>query len=551
MKRASLTVSVVCTISLIGLLFACKTTTIQPDDKITTRDVFEKIKSPDADRIASDAPNSFYVQLQAVPERMPKSKNECVDRGFWSWLRRLTGVQDAAEVTLTAEVSGPGIQNKLTLPLFILGMKESPKDSEQNCYSWVTDRELTPTALATKATKYDITLQVYHSKTKDFTAAEKLMELATELMQVTGGSTWLVSKFGEPAAKKLATDLDKSLREHWTISSKDTFATSLSVSVADTYDSLKMSAGKIKASGSGIQFGDDVPTMAIRLQYVDSLFAKKDIYARDPNAVLTTSLGKDAGKTDITIDRVLSGEGFYGVTQTNLEQISTLDQLNSHCGNLQRAFSANLSDRDALVARFSILSTKCKYYRVTPAARDERQCTCFKNAELRDLERLGPNYKLTEIARPEEDKARRDNEVGKIMETVLEALIRKKDAETISSVFTPDIKSHFLHVLPPVKLATTDPNQSWMAAGQGTLPLVCNLAQRVSRMGCYQATPTTSLTSICAVLLIGNESLGGAFTFGDNGKVEGITIAPISMIRKQFILPADWPGSSSKCPLVN
>lgn len=520
-----------------------------PAPAVKIADVFERGKSQTINKLVDGRPNEFYVALEVVPEWMPNSNEDCVDNGFWSWLRGFIGVQDAAEVTLTAELSGSGMQQKITVPLFVVGKTESPSAGKPKCYSNVTAKPITPIVLAKKSTNYDVLFQVYHSKSTDFNAAQNLVELTSDLLKIAGGSLWLTAKLGTPPVQEAAARLDRSLQRNWSRSSEDKFSTSmlafpLSASdISGFFDTIRLHSSRIEASAGGLRLGRQVPMVSVRLEYVDSLFANKGQYPKEPSAILTTVPGISSPE-NATIGNVLSGQGFKGVTRVNLTQMNTIDQLETHCNSLKEEFSANLSSLDALVARFSVINSYCPYYRNSLEARNS---SCFSAEDIQKLGQIGANYRFAELKR-ETPTTPRDAEIKKLLEPAVSA-IRSKDPNRIKKIFTSQKDSHFLNVLPGTKLPSSNQVQSWSESGERTSQVFCELAKMISRIGCFQA-PQTKLLNAGVVLLIGDAAVGSTFHFGEAGKLEGVTLGPFNSLRRIYGFPDEWPGTSQSCPLV-
>lgn len=405
------------------------------------KDVFTPTKSPAANYPKSRVPGSFYVRLIATPVWQPNTR-ECVDYGFWSWLRLSAAYADAAQVGLFAQVSGDGMTLP-EVPLFMLSMNENAKNSDDKCVSHVKSKPLTPYVLAQKTTQFTVIMRIRSQQSTDFKLTESLSDAATGLTSIYTGNSWILQKLASAPFASAAKRIDNEVTSHWGDTTSATFDGFIPVFVsdgqdwADHTDGYLLSGPTIEAKSSGLKISQtNIPTTKIALQYYDSIFAVNGVFPAEPSQILLSNIGID-GLSAQNVDAVVE----QNVGKTFLARANASDLLDA-CQRLRASFSQFLSDRDMLAQLRASLRAYSHFDAMSSF--DQQATNCFSIAEKSQLASFGDNYGIVENVRA--TMSVRDKAIAARMKPIV-AKITSNNEETIKEVFVPRNQENDLIVL--------------------------------------------------------------------------------------------------------
>ncbi len=496
------------------------------------KNAFKTTRTEMAEYAKDKGPQSFYVRLRSVAKWQLPSETTCVDKSFGAWIRKWFH-KDSASTALVAKIRAPGESQPHSIPLFETTVKENPGD----CQSRIVNRPITPFYLVDPGQGFDVNVSMKWSEDANVTGTSSIINVANEILGLTGGSGKLVSMVAADSVANAAAKIDQSIAEHWKQTSQNDYEGQVSpypkagLTWSNHKDGLSFGAAQIVAEWSGVGVAEDkIPAVDIVPEYLPSYFSVNNKYMNTAR-ILSKPIGIEEEHSLRNLLRV----GLGGINTVAARQITTTQAMRQFCSDLRQLLSGFLTQTDELVSRYAILSLETTYM-----VSAELQCEqCFSKNDKIKLSELNPEFVVPNISERETEEAR-DAEVQARMLPITRAL-RHQDREAFEKLIA-DPETFTVQVINSGDFPIREDTE-WGGTGEVAINQLMSLG---IRSGCYEAPSGQSLEAILMVALLPNfNSTGALARFSKEGKLKALFFSQPDLLAA-LTSTADWPASS--CP---
>ena len=452
-------------------------------------------------------PQSYYVRLRSTP--LLNAQDQCARRsGFFAFLQRTIGINEAGAITLVARVTLSGEELSLPYSLFEFAMNEA------DCNTDMVDRSITPYYIVTPNQSFDLDISILTSQAVNVSVVERLKAISDALSLLNDGIGTLLTFFESDTLN--AQDVDNALSQDWT--QRTSYRTSINTRPPDGTDWDAHNDAIIISAP--IDSAQDELTALIRIypEYRKSFFADEGLYMNSAG-IRVHRVGAENGHTLTTL---LSARAYGGVRLDHFWKIADPNILSRFCVELRTDLAKHFSRDDQLAALYAVLEGYTPFMWSEPL----RQSHCLVERDKERLLQMSDEFKVPDITR--ETNEDRTPIVQDRMLPITTAL-RHQDRVSFESLLE-DIDNFSLRVVDQ----QTFPNQyGWKDELSGR-PAVDQLMSISIRSGCYNAFGSQNLNSIAMVVLpdINNATPTGALAkFNLNGHLQEFIFLDIAIVR--------------------
>ena len=527
-----------------------------PDSQVVQ--AFALSASPQATYARDREENAFYVQLNVTNLRTDLSGTRCVDPSFLTWIRRMFK-KDTKTITLVATITGPqeGSANAKKVPLFEISYDDSKKPP--TCLTdVVTSQAITLRYVATRIGAFHLDVQALTQQTANFSVASSVVATASSLLSFGAGSAWLISNMGKYNSQLNAATqaVDSSLSANWSQADQKTFHFDLNPWPTNGdwsrhLDTATFAVGNLVPAGARVVVDQTLlPTLAISLIYVDSIFGGGPGHYKDEDAILAS---KVTGPNMDTLDSVFA-LGLPGFSTAQALAIADSAAIGAFCTAMRTNFPNFLSSDDSLAAMHSVLLRRTNYYN-SSSLHEAPQCLNAK--ELARLASLSSVFTipLTDRLSFKDRSAFVTNRGSRLISPALAGVNKDLLTKILSdpATFIFAVSSEVSGLFPP----SVDGKPWGGLVGDAAVDQLITAGG--IRTACWQAIPNQNLRNMVGMALgkstgksaalfveFDSDYRGGGNGAPDNGKVVKITFLPVSAIQGLVNL-SSWPDDS--CPL--
>jgi hypothetical protein len=517
---------------------------------------FEQTSSPQAQYAKGKEGNSFYMALEVISSRPDLGQDKCVDNGFITWIRRFFS-QEAAQITLTASITGPGetANDAQTIPLFQTSKDET--SSPPSCFTEVTpNRIITQFYLVDETHPFKFDAEVKTQRSAKVTGTQTLLTEAKGLLDLAGANAALIKIAAADLVSSAAKTIDMSLAANWSQSRQEKYHFDISAwpdndDWSHHLDQANFAVANIIATSTGIKVKPTlIPTLTIRPHYQLSMFGRGsgDYYSADKVMVQKLASAKLGDLSTILRN------GIKGFTTDQAMSISEPSAMGQFCTQMRGLFSTFLTDDDALAARYAVLKMTTNFMRV---AKLQETDNCMEPGERKRLLVLSSSYV---VDNPKVIVERsRDSFVKRRISTLAVPLSVGSKGGLLQII--DDVTKFKIDVATDVQGIFPDRTDGKMWGDVVGQPALDQLIEAGGfRLGCAHAVRGETLKNIIAIVMNKktNKNAGVFVEFvnpdpapnddpnQEKPRIKRLSFYPVSQLQDLLDLP-DWPEDD--CPI--
>jgi hypothetical protein len=462
---------------------------------------------------AAPASGYYYMAVAAQPDAgATLPPNTCVDRSFWAFARRfLVGTTSAAAVLTVTVTPSTQPSEAITVPVFTTSASEIDSSGKgANCRTEFVARPLTFTFNSNLNPTFKVDMAFHLSNNASATAVTNLLTSTSSLMKLMGSASAtpaaLVTTLADPAIRSMAASIDSTLSNEWTNSNDLKFSTDLNPGAngGAVLDKIAFRMPALNPGAGGVTVGTWDAGGVLSLVYGSERFKSSGQWIDRDSVMSSVIVPSKIPTAQTTLYKiVLNGDAAGGFKLAGLNTASTTDALGNACNDLRLFLSSFLIPDDALVARFAVL--KGSPYEKQPQLRTGSNC--FSDTDISNLASFRPDFRFSSQNR--QDYSPRD--LDKLMRPITARLLTQNQAAIRSVVTTP--VTNFQAVL------------SKDAADflQGDAAIARLVAARV-QLTCYQARPSSDLSSVAALAVYDGTTTGAVVSFDGSAKLTSLIL---------------------------
>jgi hypothetical protein len=363
--------------------------------------------------------------------------------------------------------------------------------------------------------------------------------MTTQLMTAMGNSTGtpagLAGSLANPVVKQLSNQIDTEISNHWSNSNDLKVSVTLDSGAngSAVQDRITFKMPPINVAASGVSMGNDwLPGGTIYLRYTSEKFKSGGRWEDSDSILVAPIVPSEAPGAQTTLYKIaLNGDAAGGFKLANLNSATTEASLATACQNLRLFLSSFLIPDDALAARYAIL--KGSPYDLQPNLRDSSGC--FDPGQTENLAAMNARYVFPDRSR----QSSGPRNPARVMAPIIIPLLSQNPGLIQTIVATPVTKFYLV-------LGKNEADYL-----QGTAAIT-RLSQSALKLSCFQAPPSSDLSSIAALAEYNGTTTGALASFDTNGRLASIVLlSPADIASTTGVSLTTWLDPVPKWPNPN